>query len=66
MGFEGVILTDDVAMKGFSATFGIKNSYVIALNAGIDMIIANGKDPDILYDIIDGKDIGTRFLGRVK
>lgn len=39
MGFEGVILTDDVAMKGFSATFGIKNSYVIALNAGIDMIL---------------------------
>ena len=31
-------------------------------DAGIDMIIANGKDPDILYDIIDGKDVGTRFI----
>ena len=39
MGFEGVILTDDVAMKGFSATFGIRKSYVMALNAGIDMIL---------------------------
>ncbi len=29
---------------------------------GIDMIIANGKNPDILYDIIDGKKVGTRFL----
>lgn len=30
--------------------------------AGVDMIIANGKDPDILYDILDGKDVGTRFV----
>lgn len=28
---------------------------------GIDMIIANGKNPEILYDIIDGKPVGTRF-----
>ena len=33
---------------------------------GIDMIIANGKDPDILYDILEGKEIGTRFLGSDK
>ena len=33
---------------------------------GIDMVIANGKDPDILYDILDGKEIGTRFLGSDK
>ncbi len=39
MGFKGVILTDDVEMKGFSATFGIRKSYVMALNAGIDMIL---------------------------
>ncbi len=31
---------------------------------GIDMIIANGSDPDILYDIIDGKEIGTRFIAK--
>lgn len=30
---------------------------------GIDMVIANGKDPDILYDIVDGKGICTRFIG---
>ena len=33
---------------------------------GIDMVIANGKDPDILYDILEGKEIGTRFLGSDK
>ena len=36
----------------------------IACEKGVDMVIANGNDPDILYDIIDGKDIGTRFLGK--
>lgn len=34
--------------------------------SGIDMVIANGKDPDILYDILEGKEIGTRFLGSDK
>lgn len=29
---------------------------------GIDMIIANGSDPNILYDIIEGKETGTRFI----
>lgn len=31
---------------------------------GCDMIIADGSDPNVLYDIVDGKSIGTRFLGR--
>lgn len=34
----------------------------IANAAGIDMIIANGKDPDIIYDIVDGLSVGTRFI----
>lgn len=32
--------------------------------AGIDMVIANGSDPDILYSIVAGENIGTRFVGR--
>ena len=32
--------------------------------AGGDMIIANGDDPAKLYDIVDGKPVGTRFIGR--
>ena len=36
----------------------------IATEAGIDMIIANGKEPHILYDIVDGKSVGTRFVAR--
>ena len=31
---------------------------------GIDMVIANGEHPSILYDIVEGKPVGTRFLGK--
>ncbi len=34
----------------------------IATDAGIDMIIANGENPSVLYDIVDGKPVGTRFV----
>ena len=36
----------------------------ICMDAGIDMMIANGADPAILYDVLDGKPVGTRFIGR--
>ncbi len=35
----------------------------IATAAGCDMVIANGQDPNVLYGIIDGESIGTKFLG---
>ena len=34
----------------------------ISTAAGIPMVIANGKDPDALYAIVEGKAVGTRFL----
>lgn len=33
----------------------------IAMEAGCDMMIANGADPKVLYDIFDGREIGTLF-----
>ena len=33
---------------------------------GIDMIIANGQDPESLYGLMEGKNIGTRFVGETK
>lgn len=36
----------------------------IATEAGCDMVIANGKKPEILYKIIDGEAVGTRFVKR--
>ena len=36
----------------------------IAAEAGCDMVIANGGNPDVLYGIVAGERVGTRFLGR--
>ncbi|MBE6051948.1 MAG: glutamate 5-kinase [Clostridium sp.] len=33
---------------------------------GIDMVLANGEDPEILFNIIEGKDVGTLFVGKNK
>ena len=49
-------------------TGGMKTKLTAAAlctGAGCDMIIANGADPDILYDIADGKEaVYTRFLAK--
>lgn len=39
---------------------------VIATEAGIDMVIANGREPDILYNIVSGNPAGTLFKGKRK
>jgi len=36
----------------------------ICMKAGIDMIITNGEHPEALYDIAEGKKVGTRFFGK--
>ena len=35
----------------------------LVTGAGCDMVIANGERPELLYDIVDGRPVGTRFLG---
>ena len=29
-----------------------------------DVVIANGESPEVLYDIVEGRQVGTRFLGK--
>ena len=36
----------------------------LATTAGIDMIITNGENPENLYALLEGKTIGTRFIGK--
>lgn len=35
-----------------------------AMAAGVDMVITNGAHVDALYDIVEGKPVGTRFCAR--
>jgi glutamate 5-kinase len=34
----------------------------ICTEAGCEMIIMNGEKPDLLYDLFDGNEVGTRFM----
>ena len=36
----------------------------IVMEAGIDMVITNGEHPELMYDLFEGKSVGTRFLGK--
>ena len=36
----------------------------IVTEAGADMVIANGEHPRVLYDILEGRPVGTRFLAK--
>ncbi len=40
------------------------NAAKIASEAGIDMVIMNGKDPELLYDLFEDKEIGTIFMAK--
>lgn len=42
------------------------NAAEIATKSGCDMMIVNSKDPAILYDVIEGKAVGTRFAKETK
>ena len=36
----------------------------IAMDAGVDMIIVNGASPEIIYDAVGGRSVGTRFIAK--
>ena len=36
----------------------------IATSSGTDMIIINGETPSLLYNVIDGESVGTKFWSK--
>ena len=65
-------ITDEISALGGSAgsalgTGGMQTKIKAAsacMENGIDMVIANVSDPGVLYDIAEGKQVGTRFYGK--
>ena len=65
-------ITDEIiAMTGGSATQlgtgGMQtklHAAQITTQEGIEMVIANGNNPEILYNIVNGENVGTRFKAR--
>ena len=50
---------------GFGGSGGMAtkiNAAKIATEAGVDMVIMNGRDPEQLYALFDGEPIGTHFM----
>lgn len=40
------------------------NAAELVAEDGIDMVLSNGNAPELLYDIIKGKAVGTLLLGK--
>jgi glutamate 5-kinase len=38
----------------------------LLFEGGQEMVLASGKDADIIFDILDGKNVGTYFISKVK
>ena len=38
----------------------------ICTEAGCEMVILNGSSPTLLYDLFDGKTVGTTFFAKEK
>ena len=36
----------------------------LATSRGIDVLVTNGKNPEMLYDIIEKKKVGTLFVAQ--
>lgn len=58
MGFDGVILTDDLYMQGIIGNYTVEDAVVLAINAGADMLMAGnnittGFEPQRPYLLVD-------------
>jgi len=48
LGFNGLIMTDDMTMKGITSEFGLGEACVMAVGAGADIVLVNGSLQDQL------------------
>lgn len=59
--FDGVVITDDMQMKAISDYYGLTTAVVLAINAGVDMLIFGNQltdhpqDTKELIDLIEAK-----------
>ena len=58
LGFDGVVITDDMQMKAITSYYGLETALTLSINAGVDMLIfgnqqAGMQDPKELVDMIE-------------
>lgn len=62
LGFNGIVMTDDMTMKGITDHYGLGEAVVMAVEAGADLILACGKFEQVqeahehlLRAVVDGR-----------
>lgn len=53
MGWQGVVVTDDMQMKAITDHYGFDEAVVLGLNAGVDLFIIGGNIKREDYDVVD-------------
>lgn len=75
LGFDGVVITDDLQMGAISKKFGLRNSIKLAINAGDDILLfGNQLDPkqtlstkklvDTILSLVKSKEIRVETIER--
>lgn len=55
LGFDGVVLSDDLQMKAITEYYGLKEAVRLAINAGVDVLLFGNNleyDPDIVPKVV--------------
>lgn len=47
LGFKGVVMTDDMVMKGITAAYGLGEACVMSVEAGADLILVCGSEDEL-------------------
>ena len=55
------LATGSLTPQGTGGMITKLNAAMICMENNCEMVITNGNNPDTLYDVIDGKQVGTRF-----
>ena len=70
LGFEGLVLTDDIEMRAISARYGVPEATVAAISAGVDAVLMCGTSQEVqvaaLEAVIRAVEQGTLPLKRVE
>lgn len=53
MGFQGLVISDDMVMKGITSQYTLQEATVLAIQAGVDLLIV-GHQADAQQDVIQG------------
>ena len=70
LGYDGLVLSDDIDMKAISGRYGVPDATVLAVQAGCDAVLMCGADPAVQFEaletVIRAVEDGTLPLKRVE